>query len=108
MEWLPLRLTASTFAIVGNFEDTAYCWRNQAATWPDSEAGILLTSGAGALGVKLGQTIVLDEEPVFRPEIGSGDDADADYMQSAIGLVWRALVFQLIVLMMLTVANLLG
>lgn len=108
MEWLPLRLTASTFAIVGNFEDTAYCWRNQAATWPDPEAGILLTSGAGALGVKLGQTIVLDEEPVFRPEIGSGDDADADYMQSAIGLVWRALVFQLIVLMMLTVANLLG
>jgi len=108
MEWLPLRLTAATFAIVGNFEDTAYCWRNQAATWPDAEAGILLTSGAGALGVKLGQTIVLDEEPVFRPEIGTGDDADADYMQSTIGLVWRALVFQLIVLMMLTVAHLLG
>lgn len=108
MEWLPLRLTAATFAIVGNFEDTAYCWRNQAATWPDAEAGILLTSGAGALGVKLGQTIVLNEEPVFRPEIGTGDDADADYMQSAIGLVWRALLFQLIVLMMLTVANLLG
>jgi adenosylcobinamide-phosphate synthase len=108
MEWLPLRLTAATFAIVGNFEDTAYCWRNQAATWPDAEAGILLTSGAGALGVKLGQTIVLNEEPVFRPEIGTGDDADADYMQSTIGLVWRALVFQLIVLMMLTVANLLG
>jgi adenosylcobinamide-phosphate synthase len=108
MEWLPLRLTAATFAIVGNFEDTAYCWRNQAATWPDAEAGILLTSGAGALGVKLGQTIVLNEEPVFRPEIGTGDDADADYMQSTIGLVWRALLFQLIVLMMLTVANLLG
>jgi len=108
MEWLPLRLTAATFAIVGNFEDTAYCWRNQAATWPDAEAGILLTSGAGALGVKLGQTIVLNEEPVFRPEIGTGDEADADYMQSAIGLVWRALLFQLIVLMMLTVAHLLG
>jgi len=108
MEWLPLRLTAATFAIVGNFEDTAYCWRNQAATWPDAEAGILLTSGAGALGVKLGQTIVLNEEPVFRPEIGTGDEADADYMQSAIGLVWRDLLFQLIVLMMLTVAHLLG
>ena len=108
MEWLPLRLTASTFAVVGNFEDTAYCWRNQAATWPDPEAGILLASGAGAIGVKLGQTIVLDQQPVFRPEIGSGDAADADYMQSAIGLVWRALVFQLILLLLLTVANLLG
>ncbi len=108
MEWLPLRLTASTFAIVGNFEDTAYCWRNQASSWPDPETGILLASGAGALGVKLGQTIMLDQEPVFRPEIGSGDDADADFMQSAIGLVWRALVFQLIIITLLTVANLLG
>jgi adenosylcobinamide-phosphate synthase len=108
MEWLPLRLTASTFAIVGNFEDTAYCWRNQADSWPDPEAGILLASGAGAIGVKLGQTIVQDEQPVFRPEIGMDDEADTDHMQSAIGLVWRALVFQLIMLLLLTVAHLLG
>ncbi len=108
MEWLPSRFTASTFAIVGNFEDTAWCWRTQAASWPDPEAGILLASGAGALGIKLGQTIVQDAQPVFRPEIGLGDEADTDYMQSAIGLVWRALVFQLIILLMLTVANLLG
>lgn len=108
MEWLPIRFTAFTFAIVGNFEDTAYCWRNQAATWPDPEAGIILASGAGALGVKLGQTIVQDTQPVFRPEIGMDDEADAEYMQSAIGLVWRALVFQLIMLLLLTVAHLLG
>jgi adenosylcobinamide-phosphate synthase len=108
MEWLPLRLTAITFAIVGDFEDTAYCWRNQAESWPDPEAGILLASGAGALGVRLGQTIVQDQQPVFRPEIGIGDEADVDYMQSAIGLVWRAMVFQLLALLLLTVANLLG
>ncbi len=108
MEWLPLRFTVSTFAIVGNFEDTAYCWRTQAASWPDPEAGIILAGGAGALGVRLGQTIVQDQQPVFRPELGIGDQADADYMQSAIGLVWRAMVFQLIMLLLLTVANLLG
>jgi adenosylcobinamide-phosphate synthase len=108
IEWLPLRLTAGTFAIVGNFEDTAYCWNNHAPSWPEPETGILLASGAGALGVKLGQTIVLDQQPVFRPEIGMEDEADTDYMQSAIGLVWRAMLFQLLALLFLTLAHLLG
>ena len=108
MEWLPLRLTAMTFAIVGDFEDTAYCWRTQAQSWHDPEVGIVLASGAGALGVRLGMTIVQDSEPVFRPEIGMEEEADADFMQSAVGLVWRALVFLLILLLLLTLASLVG
>ncbi len=105
VEWLPMRLIASTFAIVGDFEDAVYCWRSQAHGWPDPEAGIVLASGAGALGVRLGMTIEQDGMPLERPEIGVGDDADADYMQSTIGLVWRALVFWLIALLLLGVAS---
>jgi cobalamin biosynthesis protein CobD/CbiB len=108
MEWLPLRLTAMTFAIVGDFEDTAYCWRTQAQSWPDPEEGIVLTSGAGALGVRLGSTIVQDSSPVLRPEIGMDEEADADFMQSATGLVWRALVFWLVLLLLLSLARLVG
>jgi adenosylcobinamide-phosphate synthase len=105
VEWLPMRLIASTFAIVGDFEDAVYCWRNQAQSWPDPEAGIVLASGAGALGVRLGMTIEQDGVPLERPEIGVGDEADADFMQSAIGLVWRALVFWLIALLLLGLAS---
>ncbi len=108
LEWLPIRMTAATFAIVGNFEDTVYCWRAQANSWPDSETGILLASGAGALGVRLGMPIPQGGLPMDRPELGIGDDADADFMQSTIGLVWRSVVFWLILLLLLTLASLLG
>lgn len=108
MEWLPLRLTAITFAVVGDFEDTVYCWRTQAKNWPDPEAGIVLASGAGALGVRLGLTIVQDSSPVYRPEIGMDEEAGVDFMQSAVGLVWRALVFWMVLLLLLSLARLVG
>ena len=85
LEWLPVRLTAMTFAIVGDFEDAIHCWRTQAAGWPDPESGILLASGAGALGVRLGMPIPQGGMLADRAELGVGDDADADSMQSAIG-----------------------
>lgn len=105
IEWLPMRLTAITFAIVGNFEDAIYCWRTQAAGWPDPEGGIVLASGAGALGVRLGMPVSQFERQADRPELGAGDTADVDFMQSAVGLVWRALVFWLIMLLLLSLAG---
>lgn len=108
LEWLPIRLTAATFAIVGDFEDTAYCWRTQAASWPDPEAGILLASGAGALGVRLGMPIPQGGLPLDRPELGIGDEADTDFLQSTIGLMWRSVVFWLIMLLLLSLATLVG
>jgi len=108
LEWLPVRLTAMTFAIVGDFEDTIYCWRTQASKWPDSEAGILLASGAGALGVRLGMPIPQGGLLEDRAELGMGDDADPDFMQSAVGLVWRSVVLWLIMLLLLSLASLLG
>jgi adenosylcobinamide-phosphate synthase len=108
LEWLPVRLTAMAFAIVGNFEDTIHCWRTQASTWPDYETGILLASGAGALGVRLGMPIPQDGLLEDRAELGTDHDADTDFMQSAVGLVWRAVVLWLIMLLLLSMASLIG
>jgi cobalamin biosynthesis protein CobD/CbiB len=106
MEWLPLRLNAMTYAIVGNFEDAVFCWRTQAKIWPQPEAGILLASGAGAMGVRLGHPIPENGGLTERPELGMGDEADPDYMQSTTGLIWRGLVFWLVLLLLLNLATL--
>ncbi len=108
LEWLPVRMTAMTFAIVGGFEDTIHCWRTQASTWPDRETGILLASGAGALGVRLGMPLQQGGLLEDRAELGTGDNADTDAMQRAVGLVWRAVVLWLIMLLLLSMASLLG
>jgi adenosylcobinamide-phosphate synthase len=108
LDWVPVRITAACFAIVGDFEDAIYCWRTQAALWADRSSGILLASGAGALGVRLGMPVYESGEITERPELGLGDDADADFMQSAIGLVWRTLVLCLLLLALFWVATWVG
>ena len=108
IDWLPQRLSAAAFAIVGDFEDAVYCWRTQAGRWPDTGSGIILASGAGALGVRLGAPIRDTAGVRERPELGLGDDADADFMRSAIGLVWRTLVLCLLILALFLVASWVG
>jgi adenosylcobinamide-phosphate synthase len=110
LDWIPARLTALSFAIVGDFEDAAFCWRTQARTWPPTYGGepigVVLASGAGALGVQLGGARTVhggDTEP--RPEIGIGDPVEAEILPSAVGLVWRALVLWLLLIFLLSLAN---
>jgi adenosylcobinamide-phosphate synthase len=106
LDWVPVRLTAGTFAIVGDFEDAIYCWRTQAEAWPSRHEGILLASGAGALRALIGGALTLPTgEHEFRPELGVGEPADADVMPSAVGLVWRALLVWLVLLLLVTLAN---
>jgi len=105
LDWLPVRFTATAFAVVGDFEDAIFCWRTQAARWSDAALGIVLAAGAGAMGVRLGNPVVIHGSVVERPELGLGEDADAGFFDSAIGLVWRALVLWLLMLLLLGVAR---
>lgn len=108
IDWLPQRLTAISFAIVGDFEDALYCWRSQAKFWPNTYDGIVLAAAAGALGIRLGEPLTIADESVYRPLIGLGDEADSDYMQSAEGLVWRAVVLWLVGLVLLAIMQLIS
>ena len=104
LEWPAVRLTAAAFAVVGDFEDAVYCWRTQAAAWPDPNLGIVLAAGAGALGVKLGMPLTEVQGLYPRSDLGLGETADAPLLDSTVGLLWRALVLWVFVVILLSVA----
>jgi adenosylcobinamide-phosphate synthase len=108
LDWLPARFTATAFAVVGDFEDAIYCWRTQAARWPDRLLGVVLAAGAGALGVRLGSPIPRGATLEDRPEVGLGEEADTPFLDSTVGLIWRALVLWLATLLALSVARAFG
>lgn len=105
LDWLPSRFTAAAFAIVGDFENAVYCWRTQAATWSDRALGTVLSSGAGAIGVRLGMPVVIGGRLLDRPPLGLGDPADVGHMDSLVGLAWRALVMWLLLLLLVALAG---
>lgn len=105
MDWVPVRLTAIGFAVAGDFMGAVECWREQAASWRFPAQGIVLASAAGALGVKLGGVLHQYGEIQIRPQLGSGDEANVDYMQAAVGLIWRALVLWMFLIFLITIAR---
>jgi cobalamin biosynthesis protein CobD/CbiB len=114
LEWLPARVTAVVFAGMGNFVDAFYCWRRYATHWYDPGLGIVIASGAGALGVRLGLEVPdtaiwpgdADRKDSGNGDSGTGEAADVEFMQSAVGLVWRAIVLWLLLLLLLGLARL--
>jgi len=107
LEWPATRLTAAAFAVVGDFEDAVYCWRTQARAWPDPQMGVVLAAGAGAMGVRLGMPLGEPGGIEPRPELGVGEVADSPFLDSAVGLLWRALVLWVFVLVVLSTARVL-
>ena len=120
IDWLPARLTAGAFAVVGNFEDAVYAWRNFASRWQDEAVGIILSAGSGAMGVRLGsvaQQSAIDslQADAAALDPGSielegplGEEATARALQSTVGLVWRALLLWMLLLLLLSCAVWLG
>ena len=119
IDWIPVRLTAVAFAVVGNFEDAIYAWRNFADRWQDEPIGILLSAGGGAMGVRLG-TPVENAARVLPLDAAMVDTADSETdslpgeepgvraLQSTVGLVWRALLLWMLLLLLLSGAVWLG
>lgn len=100
LNYLPARLTALSYVLLAGAGRARawHCWRTQAPAWGSPNAGPVMASGAGALGVSLGGAAVYDGEVEQRPPLGAGPAANAADIQRAWRLVlrttllWTALV----------------
>jgi len=98
MNFIPARLTALTYALLGNTRQAWRCCREQAPSWPSPNAGPVMSAGAGALGVSLGGPALYDGRIEERPVLGIGpaatgsDIARAWRMVARAAAVWAALI----------------
>jgi len=119
IDWLPVRLTAIAFAVVGNFEDAIYAWRNFSDRWQNRAVGIILAAGGGAMGVRLGTgqenaanvlpaDVTTMESRGMETDTLPGEEASVRTLQSTVGLVWRALLLWMLLLLLLSLAMWVG
>jgi len=110
MNYLPARLTALSYVLLAGAgrAHAWHCWRTQAPAWSSPNAGPVMASGAGALGVSLGGAAVYDGEVEQRPPLGAGPAACAGDIQRAWRLVLRMTLLWLGVVCLLAVLSAIG
>ncbi len=117
MDWVPARITAIGFAVVGSFEDAIDSWRSYEKGGRVDNDGVILASTAGAINIRLG-TPDSSTEPGIAAATGaqatepfatvSGSEAEIGHLRVVVGLVWRTVVMWLVLLALLSLARLLG
>ncbi|ODU57921.1 MAG: cobalamin biosynthesis protein CbiB [Comamonadaceae bacterium SCN 68-20] len=115
IDWLPARLTALSFAVVGNFEEAIEGWRFHAQNFPNDNDGVLLAATSGAINVRLGGEALRPRAEADGAAASEGDsgitpgrEPEVGHLRSVVGLVWRSVVVWMLLLALLTLARLLG
>jgi adenosylcobinamide-phosphate synthase len=91
LNWVPARLTALTYVLLGKSGVAWRCWRNQAASWESPNAGPVMAAGAGGLGIRLGGPAVYHGRLESRPPLGAGREPVAADITRAVVLVQRGI-----------------
>jgi adenosylcobinamide-phosphate synthase len=87
LNWIPARLTAGTYTILGKRGSAWDCWQSQGSLWYSPNAGPVMAAGAGALEVKLGGPAIYHGTPKLRPELGTGKDPEIPDIKSSLNLI---------------------
>jgi adenosylcobinamide-phosphate synthase len=87
LDYIPARLTALSYALIGNTKTALGCWKSQASLWDSPNAGPVMSAGAGALNVVLGGAACYHGEWHQRPSLGAGNAPVLQDIERALALV---------------------
>ncbi len=95
---IPARLTATAYLLAGKTRKALRCWRTQASGWSSPNAGVVMATGAGSLGIRLGGIARYDGVVHCRPFLGTGRSPETGDIERALALVRHAVFLWLAVL----------
>jgi len=105
LNYIPARLTALTYALLGNTKQALQAWKNQAPHCDSPNAGPVMASGAGALNITLGGPAQYDGQWHQRPTLGYGLEPTANDIHRALKLVRHGAVFWVLCLLIVSAAS---
>jgi len=91
LNYIPARLTALTYAFLGNYQNAIHCWRTQGSNWKSPNAGPVMSAGAGALSVQIGGSAIYHGNEEYRPVLGKGREPEIEDIKKSINLVRRGI-----------------
>lgn len=91
LNWIPARLAAITYALIGQTRNALQCWKTQAKSWKGINPGVVMSTGAGALGLTIGGVAQYHGQQVIRPLLGQGAKPNALSIKASVQLVQRSL-----------------
>ena len=103
LNFIPARLTALTYALLsgtlGGTRRALACWQRQATTWESPNAGPVMSTGAGSLGLALGGAAIYHGQLEERPQLGAGRPARGEDIPRVVALLRRSILLWLVVIL---------
>jgi adenosylcobinamide-phosphate synthase len=99
LNWIPSRLTALTYLILGQSQNAWHCYKTQSPLCESPNAGVVMSTGAGALQIQLGGKAIYHGKTKYKPVLGIGHQAKFQDIKRANCLVllslalWVSLIF---------------
>lgn len=98
--WVPSRLTALSFAVVGNFEEALHNWLQKSHIWSDNREP-LHAAGFGAMHLQYAEEGSENNDKSLNLP-GSG------HVRQALALIWRVMFFWLVIVLLISAGDVLG